>query len=411
MSVRGGLGRRGSTLGLVVLACLLVMVVATSAGARAGWTKTTVAGGLDSPRGLAFLPNGTLLVAESGHGGDVCRSETAGGQTINHCIGTSSQISSIDLSTGAHHAVVSGLFSSSGLGVEGADGLAARGGQLLTAMAEYPQQYADWTCTGQPADCPQVLAAAQSQAGVLLKVTPAGVSRGAGSVGAFDYAWTQTNNHQLSTEVDANPYGVLATAKGTFVADAGSNTLDFVRPNKQVQLLGGVPAPAGGFPSDGVPTCVTQAGGKTYVADLAGRLWTWNGSLETLKKSHGKGKKTTPPPTSVPLLTPVSVPAGVLHHVTGCAADTAGNLYLVDMWGTPGPPIPAGPMSTANTGSVVMLAPNGTATTVAGGLNFPNEITRAKDGSLYVSVNSTCPTTGSPFPYCAGGGTVIHLTP
>lgn len=412
MSLRRGLGRKGSTLGLVVLACLLVMAVATSAGARAGWTKTTIAGGLDSPRGLAFLPNGTFLVAESGHGGDVCRSETAAGQTINHCIGTSSQISSIDLSTGAHHAVVSGLFSSSGLGVEGADGLAARGGQLLTAMAEYPQQYADWTCAGQPADCPRVLAAARAQAGLLLKITPSGGGRGVAPVGAFDYAWTGTNNHQLSQEVDANPYGVLATAKGTFVADAGSNTLDFVRPNKQIQLLGGVPAPpAGGFPSDGVPTCVTQTAGKTYVADLAGRLWTWNGSVKALPKAHGKGKKATPPPTSVPLLSQVTVPAGVLHHVTGCTSDPAGNLYLVDMWGTPGPPIPAGSASTANTGSVVMLAPNGTATTVAGGLNFPNGITRAKDGTLYVSVNSTCPTTGSPFPYCTGGGAVIHLTP
>jgi hypothetical protein len=412
MTARRGLGRRSTAAGLVVLACSLVLVVATGAGARAGWTKTTVASGLDSPRGLAFLPNGTILVAESGHGGDVCKSETNGGQTINHCIGTTSQLSSVNLVSGAHTPIMAGLFSSSVLGVTGADGLAVRGGQVLTAMAEYPQPYANWTCAGEPADCPQVLAAARAQAGILLKVTPAGEGRSVGSVGAFDYAWTQTNNHQLSMEVDANPYGVLATAKGTFVADAGSNTLDFVRPNRQIQLLGGVPAPpAGGFPSDGVPTCIAQAGGKTYVADLAGRLWTWSGNVKTLTKSHGKGKKATPPPTSVPLLTQVTVPAGVLHHVTGCTTDAAGNLYLVDMWGTSGPPIPAGPLSTANTGSVVMLAPNGTATTVTGGLNFPNGITRAKDGSLYVSVNSTCPTTGSPFPYCVAGGAVIHLTP
>jgi hypothetical protein len=294
----------------------------------------------------------------------------------------------------------------------GADGLATPGGKILTVIGEYPQQYASWTCAGQPVDCPQVLAAARKQAGILLYVSPAGVGKGAGSVGGFDYAWTGTDNHQLSTEIDANPYGILATAQGTFVADAGSNTLDFARPNRQIQLLGGVPAPAaGGFPTDGVPTCIAQAGGKTYVADLAGRLWTWNGSIKSLTSSKGKGKKAVPPPTSVPLLTQVSVPAGVLHHVTGCTADPAGNLYLVDMWGSPGPPIPAGPMSTANTGSVVMLAPNGTTTTVAAALNFPNGITRATDGSLYVSVNSTCTTTGTPFPYCASGGAVIHLTP
>jgi glucose/arabinose dehydrogenase len=35
-------------------------------------TVTTVTSGLDNPRGLAFLPNGTFAVAEAGHGGDVC---------------------------------------------------------------------------------------------------------------------------------------------------------------------------------------------------------------------------------------------------------------------------------------------------------------------------------------------------
>lgn len=412
MLANNGLGHRRVATGFVVLVSLLVLAVASSAGARSGWTKSAVASGLDSPRGLTFLPNGTLLVAEAGHGGDVCRSETDEGRTVNHCIGTSSQISSINLASGAHTPIISGLFSSSGLGVTGADGLAVRGGEILTAMTEAPQLYADWTCAGQPADCTQVLAAARAQAGVLLKVTPAGRGKNVGSVGAFDYAWTQSN-HQLSTEVDANPYGVLAMPQGTFVADAGSNTLDFVRPNKQIQILGGIPAPAaGGFPSDGVPTCVAQANGKLYVADLAGRLWTWNGSVKTLPKAHGNGKngKSTPP-AGVPLLTQVTLAAGALHHVTGCTADTAGNLYLVDMWGSPGPPIPAGPRTTQNTGSVVMIAPNGAATTLAGGLNFPNGITRAKDGSLYVSENSTCPNTGPRLPYCASGGSIIHLTP
>ena len=100
----------------------------------------------------------------------------------------------------------------------------------------------------------------------------------------------------------------------------------------------------------------------------------------------------------------------MLQHVTGCAGDGAGNLYLVDLWGKPGPPIPAGPASVANTGSVVMVAPGGQATVLASGLNFPNQVAVGPDGTLYVSVNSTCPAVGSPFPYCAAGGTLVKLT-
>jgi sugar lactone lactonase YvrE len=178
-----------------------------------------------------------------------------------------------------------------------------------------------------------------------------------------------------------------------------------VHPNGRVELLAGVPLPpAGGFPGDAVPTCVAQASGTTYVADLAGRLWKWQGTT----KVHGK--KGSSPPSTLPLLTQVTVAAGLLHHVTGCASDSAGNLYLVDMWGKPGPPVPAGPASAANTGSVVMIAPAGQATVLASGLNFPNQVAAGANGTLYVSMNSTCPAVGSSFPYCSAGGTLVTLT-
>jgi hypothetical protein len=387
--------------------------MALSADAQtSAWTVTTVSSGLDAPRGLAFLPNGTLLVAEAGHGGDVCRPDVDNGQPLTRCLGKTSRISSVNLATGAHTPVVSGLFSMSGLGITGADGLAVRGGQIMTVMTDYPQRYESWTCAGQPADCPEVLAAARAQAGDLIKATPAGTRKAVGEAGAVDFAWTQTHNQLSAAPPNANPYGLLPLPQGTFVADAGSNTLDFVRPNGTVQLLAGVPLPPpGGFPGDGVPTCVARAGETIHVADLGGRVWKWAGSIKSLQQANGKGHgKKAPSPSTLPLLTPVTVPTGALHHVTGCAADAAGNLYLVDMWGTPGPPIPAGPASVANTGSVVMLAPNGQTTTLASGLNFPNQLAVSSSGALYVSVNSTCPAVGSPFPYCAPGGQIVKLT-
>ena len=386
-----------------VLIAFLGMAALGAGATTSAWTVSTVASGLDAPRGIALLPSGTLLVAESGHGGDVCVPDVDNGVPITRCIGTTSRISAVNASTGARRTVVSGLFSTSGLGLTGADGLAVRGGQILTVMTDFPQRYATWTCTNQPADCAQVLAAARKQAGTLIKATPSGQWKVAGSPGAVDYAWTLTHNQLSNAPPNANPYGLLPTPRGTFVADAGSNTLDFVGPNGSVQLLAGDPLPPpGGFPGDGVPTCVARAGGTLYVADLAGRVLKWSGSV----KSNGKK---APTPSTLPLLTQVPLAAGLLHHVTGCAGDAAGNLFLVDMWGKPGPPIPAGPASVANTGSVVMVAPGGQATVLASGLNFPNQIAVGSGGTLYVSANSTCPATGSPFPYCSTGGTLLKL--
>jgi hypothetical protein len=380
---------------VVAMATALVLVGVSSSARSSSWTATTVSSGLDGPRGLALLPDGSLLVAESGHGGDVCVA-AAEAPSGKHCIGTSSQISKVDLTSGAHTAVVTGLFSSSALGVVGVDGIAVQGarlpgkttGKLFAIMPEYPQELSNWTCAGQPADCAAVLAAGRAQAGQLIEFTTTGTWKAVASVGSSDYDWTRAN-HALSSEWDANPYGILPLLKGTWVADAGSNTLNWIPAGGGNVIASGIPQPGPGFPSDGVPTCVAMVHGNLYSADLAGRFWKRNGKFT---------------PTQVPVVDGGG--GSLIHHVTGCTADTSGNFYLVDMWGKPGPPIPAGPQSAANTGSVVELAKNGSASVLASGLNFPNGITLATDGSLYVSVGSTCP---GPFPYCANGGQIIRL--
>jgi sugar lactone lactonase YvrE len=46
---------------------------------------------------------------------------------------------------------------------------------------------------------------------------------------------------------------------------------------------------------------------------------------------------------------------------------------------------------------------------IASGLNFPNGIAIARDGSLYLTVGSTCTAVGTPFPYCASGGGIVRI--
>lgn len=349
----------------LMFVCLVSVVAVAGAGAA---TVTPVASGLDNPRGVAFLPNGTLAVAEAGHGGDVC----FGTGGTPPCLGTSSQISAIDLATGSHTPIVSGLFSvlepEGGGSVIGAAGLSVQGGRLLLSLGESPAPLADASCTGLASDCAAVLATARAEAGQLLKVTPSGSWKALAGVGSFDYDFTAANpgDGTYGEEIDANPYGVLAMPSGTYVADAGANTLDWVGNNGDISILYRfpVPNPPQPFPTDGVPTCIAQGAGGLIVGDLAGRIWSVNGTNATLLSGQVNDR-----------------------HFTGCAADAAGNVYLVSMF--------SGLFPNPGTGSVVELAANssGSVSTIASGLVFPNMITIGPDGQFYVSVNSVCPAT------------------
>jgi hypothetical protein len=111
------------------------------------------------------------------------------------------------------------------------------------------------------------------------------------------------------------------------------------------------------------------------------RIWSVNGSNATLLSGQE-----------------------AMRHFTGCAADAAGNVYLVSMF--------AGLFPNPATGSVVKLAANssGSVSTVASNLLFSNGITVGPDGQLYVSVGSVCPATPGGACGPATGG-VVKITP
>jgi hypothetical protein len=77
------------------------MAAPVAAAAQPPWT--VVAKGLDNPRGLRFLANGKLIVAESGHAGDT---SVYGGA---FCLGLTAGTSSVDIRTGLKTPLVTEL--------------------------------------------------------------------------------------------------------------------------------------------------------------------------------------------------------------------------------------------------------------------------------------------------------------
>ena len=359
------------------LAAALFMAVGLglpAPGSAAGG-PTLVAAGFDSPRGVEFF-KGKLVVGEAGHGGKNC---IPGTPTI--CFGRTSQISWVNAATGTHTTLVDHLFSAAeffnptegeALGVSG---ISSREGTLMAILGVFPQAFANYQCAAGDSECAADVDAAKKEAGALLSVKSNGSWHKVAGVGAFGFDYTADIPNQ---EHDSNPNGVLAANGGSYVADAGSNTLEFVSNGGHITVLHYFPFRQNAFPSDEVPTCIAKTDDGLWVATLAGNLYRVHGRSATLVANSD------------------------LKHVTGCAADGQGNVYFVNMWTTPTPPQPF-------TGNIVKLdTEDGTSSVIAAGLNFPNMDVVGPDGNLYFSADSICPTTGIPG-LCAQGGTVWKL--
>ena len=364
-----------------LLVAVLVGALASSPAVGASGGPTLVASGFDAPRGVAFF-DGHLMVAESGRGGRNCSTSPAPPNFGAFCFGRSGKISSVNLASGTHTPFVDNLFSllewvggpnPDSLGV---GGLSARGGKLFAIMNVYPQQFNESTCAPGDNGCASDLAAARQQAGALLSISHNGSFRVVANVGARDFEFTAGN--QPPREHDANPYGVLAANGGAFVADAGSNTLDFVGKGGQIRILHEWTNLYAGFPHDEVPTCVTKAGDSLWVATLTGHLYRVHDTSATQVQNAN------------------------LKHITGCTSDGEDNAYFVNMWTTPNFPTPF-------TGNIVKVdAETGTSSVIANGLNFPNMDTFGPDGNLYFSADSVCLSEGIAG-FCPNGGTVWKL--
>ena len=359
-------------------ACASLVVAAGAA--QAAPKVTTVVTGLDNPRDLDFGPHGRLYVAEAGHGGPECLS---GGEEGTTCVGFTSGISRINVRRHKSHRVVSGLVSAAdntGSGATGVDGISFRPDGTLFGIETESRDAIP------PGLSAATTAKARRQLGRLIRLRrPFHRARFVADVGHTDFRWSAAHQSLVPGQFpDANPYGVLALRRVTWVVDAGSNTIDRVSRKGKVKVVKFLPNPPA---SDAVPTCIARGrDGALYIGELTGAGNKPGASV--VWRFQPRTRKLTKWATG-------------LTAVTGCGFAPNGKFYAVE-FSTLG-------LENAKpgTGALVRVPRHSSSPrTVVSKLDFPGGFAAGRDGSLYISNWSIAPAKS---PYGGPSGEVLRI--
>lgn len=351
----------------LVTASILSMMLALPTSAA---TITTVATGLDSPRGMTFGPNGALYVAEAGEGGDdYSYTHPAFGLLSGGASGAVTRIWK-----GKQTRVVSGLPSISG--PEGANALgpedvSAHGnGNLMIPMG-----------FGGP---PEEIAGLGPEAfplGWLIKANPSGRWKAIADISGYELA-NDPDAGLPGTHVDSNPKAAMTRGGGAVVADAGGNDLLWVTKNGRTSLLAvfepvfvpfpGVPDP--GIPMQPVPDSIALGpDGAYYVGLLTG--FPFAPGMAQVMRVTADGD--------------VSVYADGFTNIIDVAFGPDGSLYVLEI-------ATNGLLSGDPTGGLWRVPAGGGAAEplLTAPLFLPGGMAIARDGSIYISTCAPCPNAG-----------------
>jgi hypothetical protein len=354
--------------------CVVAASVFVSGPAQAQ-TLTTVATGLDNPRGLAFGPEGGLYVTEAGRGGAGPCFAVRG---VTYCVGTTGAITRIW--RGAQERVVTGLPSyartTDGGEATGPQRLAfrGRGGLYVTiGLARNPAARTDGS-----------LGEIGPGFGQLLSIDASGGVHAVADVSAYEAA----NNPDGVVPPDSNPFGVMALPGGQLVTDAGGNDLLHVAADGTISTLATFPSRL--FPSpansavmvavQSVPTGISMGpDGAIYVGELTGGPFPVGGA-RVHRLVQGQ------PPT---------VFASGFTNIVDLAWGPDGNLYVLE--------IAVHSLRAGDRiGALIRVSPDGaTRTTITEQLTAPTGLAVASDGAVYVTNCGDC----------AGLGEVIRIQP
>jgi hypothetical protein len=354
----------------VSAACVATVCVAAVAGAQ----PTVVMSGLDNPRGLALGPDGGIYVAEAGRGGTGATVVTGEGTVQYGATGAVTR-----LLGGNQQRVITGLPSLAGQagptpGAE-ATGLADIGFNAAGELFGVIGFGAD------PARRAQLGAVGDGFA-QLVRLPLGGAAQNVADLGAFEVASNPDGGLP-----DSNPYGLLVTATGFAVADAGGNSLVLVTPAGVVSTRSVFPNRPNPLPPpppsfQAVPTSVVAGpDGALRVSQLTGFPFI-AGAANVYRID---------PTTGAP-----TVEYSGFTNIVDLAFGPDGDLYVLQISAN-GLASPLGP----GPGQLIRVdADTGARTTLLGDpLFFPGKLLITPDGSIYVSN----------FGVSAGGGQVLLL--
>lgn len=356
--------------------CLLAMALGLPVleGRADAQTITQVMSGLDSPRGLAFGPEGGLYVTEAGvpANSGFCVPVALG----MNCYSETGKVTR--LFKGQQERVAEGLpsiFNTVRRDVVGANDISfqGRGGGYVTL---------GWG--GAPA-ARDALGGVGSSVGTLIVLEPSGRWRVDANISDFENA-----NNPAGGPKDSNPYGVLALPGERYVTDAGGNSLLRVAANGTVSLVATfgpltiIPAPpAPASPTaEAVPTeVVLGPDGALYVSLLTGAPFV-NGLAKIYRVVPGEA------PT---------VYQDGFRTIIDLAFGPDGSLYVLEHSATaPG---------FAAAGRITRITPDNVRHVINTGatLQRPTSILVDSDNAIYVSNKGAA--------FAAGAGEVLKIVP
>jgi hypothetical protein len=353
--------------------CGLILTLTMLGASAQAQTVTKVMSGLDSPRGLAFGPEGGLYVTEAGV------PENSGNCVVvalgMNCYSESGKVTR--LFGGKQERVADGLpstFNTVRQDVVGPNDISfqGRGGAYVTL---------GWG--GAPAARPNAIA---SLVGTLINLEPSGRWRLDANISDFEDA-----NNPAGGPKDSNPYGVLALPGERYVTDAGGNSLLRVAANGDVSLVATFgpeaivppPTPPASQTAEAVPTeVVLGPDGALYVSLLTGAPFA-NGIAKVYRVVPGQA--------------PTVFQSG-FRTIIDIAFGPDGSLYVLEHSATaPGFAAP---------GKITRITPDNVRHVISTGsttLMRPTAIVVDDAGAIYVSNKGAG--------FAAGAGEVLKIVP